>query len=79
LPCKELERTLADASVRARLADTDVKLVNVTDDTNPRAEAAKQRFHADTLPTLILLRGGRELLRLNNAVTPEELLAALPR
>jgi thiol:disulfide interchange protein len=79
LACKDLERTLADASVRARLADTDVKVVDVTNDDDPRVKAATRRFHADTLPMLILVRAGKERLRLDRAVTPQELLAALPR
>jgi hypothetical protein len=77
LPCKEVRRTLDDPRVRAALAGVTVAFVDQTEDDAPGARAAKARHHAETLPLLVLVRDGRERLRIDHVVDPEQLLAAL--
>jgi thiol:disulfide interchange protein DsbD len=80
LPCKEMElHTFHAADVAAELASrfTLVK-VDTTNDDDPKVAEAKQRWGADTLPTVVLLDSeGKLAKRINHVVEPGELLALL--
>jgi thiol:disulfide interchange protein DsbD len=78
LPCKELElKTFSRADVARELARYTLVKVNCTTD-DDAANAAKQRFGAATLPTVVLLDGqGRVRHKIDHFVGPDELLRLL--
>jgi thioredoxin:protein disulfide reductase len=79
LPCKELERkTFSRAEVARALARFTLIKVDCTTDDDPAVAAAKRRWGADTLPTLVLVDGdGKVARRIDHFVPPEELLQLL--
>jgi thiol:disulfide interchange protein DsbD len=79
LPCKELERkTFGRADVARSLARFTLVKVDCTSDDDPAVAAAKQRWHADTLPTLVLLDAdGKVAHKVDRVIAPEELLRLL--
>jgi thioredoxin:protein disulfide reductase len=79
LPCKELElKTFSHAEVARALTHFTLVKVNCTTDDDPAVAAAKKRWGADTLPTLVLVDAdGKVARRIDHFVQPEELLALL--
>ncbi len=79
LPCKELERrTFSRADVARALGRFTLVKVNCTTDDDPAVVAAKQRWGAATLPTLVLLDAdGKVARRIDRFVPPEEFLKLL--
>ena len=79
LPCKELEnKTFSRIEVARALARFTLVKVNCTTDDDPLVVAAKQRWHADTLPTLVLVDAdGKVARKIDHFVPAEELLALL--
>ena len=55
LPCKEMELKTFDARGRARARALQLVKVDCTNDDDPAVAAAKKRWGAATLPTLVLL------------------------
>ncbi|HEX6835053.1 MAG TPA: cytochrome c biogenesis protein CcdA [Polyangia bacterium] len=79
LPCKELElKTFSRAEVAKALAKFTLVKVNCTTDDDPAVVAAKKRYGADTLPTLVLLDAdGKVAKKIDHFVKPDELLKLL--
>jgi thiol:disulfide interchange protein DsbD len=79
LPCKELElKTFSDPKVKEALAGFTLVKVDCTADDDPAVVDAKQRYHADTLPTLSLLDAdGHQVKTINHFVEPTELIETL--
>ena len=79
LPCKELElKTFSRAEVAHALARFTLVKVNCTTDDDPAVAAAKKRWGADTLPTLVLLDSdGKIAKKIDHFVKPDELLKLL--
>ena len=75
------ERTLADARVKAALADVDFSYVDATDSDDPEVAAAIAREQVSALPCIVVHAGRDQAARehLNGFVTAEALLAALER
>jgi thiol:disulfide interchange protein DsbD len=79
LPCKELElKTFSRADVARALTRFTLVKVNCTTDDDPAVASAKSRWHADTLPTLVLVgHDGKVTHKIDHFVGAEELLALL--
>ncbi|HEX6835768.1 MAG TPA: hypothetical protein VF334_04310, partial [Polyangia bacterium] len=79
LPCHELElKTFSRAEVARALAKFTLVKVNCTTDDDPAVVAAKKRWGADTLPTLVLLDAdGKVERKIDHFVKPDELLKIL--
>jgi thioredoxin:protein disulfide reductase len=79
LPCKEMElKTFSKTEVARELAKFTLVKVNCTTDDDPAVVAAKQRWHADTLPTLVLVGpDGKAERKIDHFVQPDELLKIL--
>ncbi|MGZ3407547.1 MAG: thioredoxin family protein, partial [Polyangia bacterium] len=79
LPCKELElKTFSRAEVARALTRFTLVKVNCTTDDDPTVAAAKKRWGADTLPTLVLVdANGKIARRIDHFIQPEELLKLL--
>ncbi|HEX9105361.1 MAG TPA: cytochrome c biogenesis protein CcdA [Polyangia bacterium] len=79
LPCKELElKTFSRAEVARALAKFTLVKVNCTTDDDPAVAAAKKRWGADTLPTMVLLDANGKIARkIDHFVQPDELLRLL--
>jgi thiol:disulfide interchange protein DsbD len=79
LPCKELElKTFSNPEVAEKLQQRTLGKVNCTSDDDPKVAAAKARFGADTLPTVVLLKpDGTIAHKINHFVGPDELLKLL--
>jgi thiol:disulfide interchange protein DsbD len=79
LPCKELElKTFARADVARALQRFALIKVDCTTDEDPAVAAAKLRYGAATLPTLLLLDGdGKVRRKIDHVIGPDELLALL--
>jgi len=79
LPCKELElKTFSNPEVKRALSKLTLVKVDCTSDDDPLVVAAKQRYGADTLPTLALLGPDGKLTRkIDHFVEPAELLKVL--
>jgi len=80
MPCEEMKRkSFADPDVAALIARSFVPLiVDMTND-DDAAKAIGDRYHVRALPTLIVLHGAAEKLRLESFVAAAELHAALAR
>jgi thiol:disulfide interchange protein DsbD len=79
LPCKELElKTFNRAEVARALTRFTLVKVNCTTDDDPTVVAAKKRWGADTLPTLVLLDAdGKVARKIDHFVPAEELMKLL--
>jgi thioredoxin:protein disulfide reductase len=79
LPCKELERsTFSKPEVVRALATRTLVKVDCTSDEDPRVVAAKKQWHADTLPTLVLVDAdGKVAHKVDHVVSADELLTLL--
>jgi thiol:disulfide interchange protein DsbD len=79
LPCKELERnTFSRADVATALGRFTLVKVDCTHDDDPAVAAAKERWKADTLPTLVLLGAdGKVTHKVDHVVDAAELLKLL--
>jgi thiol:disulfide interchange protein DsbD len=79
LPCKELElQTFNRADVARALDKLTLVKVDCTTDDDPAVAAAKQRWGAKTLPTLVLVdRDGNLARKIDHFVKPDELLELL--
>ena len=79
LPCKELElKTFSKAEVARALARFTLVKVNCTTDDDPAVVAAKQRWKAETLPTLVVVGAdGKVAHKIDHFVEPDELLRIL--
>jgi thiol:disulfide interchange protein DsbD len=79
LPCKELElKTFSRAEVAHALGRFTLVKVNCTTDDDPAVAAAKKRWGADTLPTLVLLDSNGNIARkIDHFVPADELLKLL--
>jgi thiol:disulfide interchange protein DsbD len=81
LPCKEMElKTFDDENVSAELERMQLVKVDMTSDEDPAVVEVKQRYHADTLPTIVLLDSdGKVAQTINHFVEPKELLPLLQK
>ena len=81
LPCKELElKTFSDPRVKEMLDNFVLVKVDCTEDDDPQVLETKRRYHAATLPTLVILDSdGRPLHTFDHFVEPDELLEQLHR
>ncbi|MDB4969054.1 MAG: Protein-disulfide reductase [Myxococcales bacterium] len=79
LPCKELElKTFSRTEVARALERFTLVKVNCTTDDDPAVAAAKKRWGAETLPTLILVDAdGKVARKIDHFVQPAELLKLL--
>jgi thiol:disulfide interchange protein DsbD len=79
LPCKELElKTFSRTEVARALERFTLVKVNCTTDDDPAVSAAKKRWGAETLPTLVLVDAdGKVARKIDHFVQPEELLKLL--
>jgi thioredoxin:protein disulfide reductase len=79
LPCKELElKTFSNPKVASELTRRALGKVDCTTDDDPEVAAAKEKFKAETLPTLVLLRpDGTVLHKIDHFVGPDDLLKLL--
>jgi len=79
LPCKELElKTFSDPAVADALARTTLIKVDCTTDDDPAAVASKQRWGAETLPTVVFLDSdGKLVKKLDHIIGPAEMLEVL--
>src|SRR5581483_182750 len=79
LPCKELElKTFSDPTVAEALARFSLAKVDCTTDDDPLVIDAKKRYHAETLPTVVLVRpDGSVAHKIDHFVGPDELLKLL--
>jgi thiol:disulfide interchange protein DsbD len=79
LPCQELElKTFSDPKVSRLLSERELGKVDCTHDDDSVAAAAKQKFQAETLPTLVLLRAdGTVAHKIDHFVGPDELAKLL--
>jgi thiol:disulfide interchange protein DsbD len=79
LPCKELElKTFSHPKVASELALRALGKVDCTSDDDPKVAAAKERFKADTLPTVLLLRADGSIAhKIDHFVGPDEMLSLL--
>jgi thiol:disulfide interchange protein DsbD len=79
LPCKELElKTFSRAEVAHALERFTLVKVNCTTDDDPAIAAAKKRWGAETLPTIVLVdANGKVARKIDHFVQPEELLKLL--
>jgi thiol:disulfide interchange protein DsbD len=79
LPCKELElKTFSRGDVARALGQFTLVKVNATVDDDPEVVAAKSHYHADTLPTLVLVDAeGNVKRKIDHFVSGEELLRLL--
>jgi thiol:disulfide interchange protein DsbD len=79
LPCKELElKTFSRADVARALSNLTLVKVNATTDDDPEVAAAKERYGAATLPTLVLVdENGKVKTRIDHFVSGDELLRVL--
>ncbi len=81
LPCKELElRTFSNRDVARELMRLKLVKVDCTTDDDPLVIETKRRYGAETLPTLVLVGSGGEVVqKIDHFVTPAELLPILQR
>jgi thiol:disulfide interchange protein DsbD len=79
LPCKELElKTFSDPKVARLLSQRELGKVDCTHDDDALADAAKQKFQAETLPTLVLLRpDGTVAHKIDHFIGPDDLAKLL--
>jgi thioredoxin:protein disulfide reductase len=79
LPCKEMEvKTFNKPDVARELGRFTLIKMDTTHDDDPAVIDAKKRYHADTLPTVVLIDAdGKVTSTLNHAVEPGELLPLL--
>jgi thiol:disulfide interchange protein DsbD len=77
--CKKLEhQTFPDPNVRAEAARFVALRVDATDDENAEVTRLKDKYKVVGLPTVILLdKSGKEVLRFNDFVQPEQFYTAL--
>jgi thiol:disulfide interchange protein len=80
MPCKEMMRkSFADPDVAALIARGFVPLVVDMTNDDDAAKAIGDRYHVRALPTLIVVRGAAQKLRLERFLPAAELRAALAR
>jgi thiol:disulfide interchange protein DsbD len=79
LPCKELElKTFSRADVARALSHFTPVKVDCTSDDDPAVAAAKKRWGADTLPTLVVVSpDGKLAKKIDHFVEGDELLRIL--
>jgi thiol:disulfide interchange protein DsbD len=79
LPCKELElKTFSRTEVARALERFTLVKVNCTTDDDPAVSAAKKRWGAETLPTIVLVDAdGKVARKIDHFVQPDELLKLL--
>ncbi len=79
LPCKEMElKTFSEERVARELERFTLVKVDCTEDEDPTVLASKNRYHADTLPTLVLLdTAGKVARKIDHFVDADELLPLL--
>jgi thiol:disulfide interchange protein DsbD len=80
LPCKEMElKTFSNPEVMRALKDFTLVKVDCTSDEDTTVTAAKQKYGADTLPTIVLLHpDGTVAQKISHVVDSDELLKILP-
>ena len=80
MPCLEMKRkSFTDPAVAALIARGFVPLVVDMTNDDDAARAVSDRFHVRALPTLLVLRGAAETLRIDHYVDAAALRAALAR
>ncbi len=81
LPCKEMELKTFDApDVAAELARFTLIKVDMTKDEDPEVVAVKEKYKANTLPTLVLFdKSGQVAAHIDHEVKPAELLPILQK
>jgi thiol:disulfide interchange protein DsbD len=81
LPCREMEvKTFNQPDVARELGRFTLIKMDTTHDDDPQVIDAKERYHAATLPTVVLLDAdGKTAATFNKAVEPGELLPVLKK
>jgi thiol:disulfide interchange protein DsbD len=79
LPCKEMElKTFNTPTVAKELSRFTLVKVDCSNDDDPEVAAAKKRYNADTLPSVVIIDSdGKPRPTLNHRVEPDELLPLL--
>jgi len=80
LPCKELElKTFSAPEVARELARFTLVKVDTTRDDDPEVIAAKAKYQAETLPTLVLIDSSGKITKIDHYLQPQELLPILQK
>jgi thiol:disulfide interchange protein DsbD len=79
IPCKEMEvKTFSNPEVAKELARFQLVKMDCSSDEDPVVKETQTRYHADTLPTLVLMDStGRVAHKIDHFVGPPELLQQL--
>jgi thiol:disulfide interchange protein DsbD len=79
IPCKEMEvKTFSDPDVARELARFQLVKMDCSSDEDPVVKETQTRYHADTLPTLVLLdSAGKVAHKIDHFVGPPDLLPLL--
>jgi thiol:disulfide interchange protein DsbD len=81
IPCREMDlKTFKDEKVAAELSRFVLVKMDCTKDEDPVVKETTDRYHADTLPTVVLLDSdGKVADKIDTFVTPAELLPRLQK
>jgi thiol:disulfide interchange protein DsbD len=81
IPCREMDlKTFKDQKVAAELTRFVLVKMDCTKDEDPVVKETTDRYHADTLPTVVLLDSdGKVADKIDTFVTPAELLPRLQK
>jgi thiol:disulfide interchange protein DsbD len=81
IPCREMDvKTFGDEKVARELSRFVLVKMDCTKDEDPVVKETTERYHADTLPTIVLLDSdGKVATKLDQFVTPAELLPLLQK
>ena len=79
IPCKEMDvKTFSNADVAKELARFQLVKMDCSSDDDPKVKETQTRYHADTLPTIVLLDSdGKVAQKIDHFTNPAELLPLL--
>jgi thiol:disulfide interchange protein DsbD len=79
IPCKEMDvKTFSDEEVAKELARFQLVKMDCSSDDDPKVKETTARYHADTLPTIVLVDSdGKVAVKIDHFTKPAELLPLL--
>ncbi|HEX4457755.1 MAG TPA: cytochrome c biogenesis protein CcdA [Polyangia bacterium] len=79
IPCKEMDvKTFSDEKVASELGRFQLVKMDCSSDDDPKVKETTARYHADTLPTIVLMSSdGKVALKIDHFTKPAELLPLL--